>query len=242
MMLDLEFEVNPRYTVLYAFGFRKEPIVSEELQNKIKNKNKYFHRYLKGRNNEIVLDGKEELNFEEEWKSLLKEEEVKKTIEETEEFKKKIEKDWNENKEKALKLLKKLSGLELPDENIKVYITHPEQPNGRWHKELKCITWGPRDKYPLYSVRYLCHELLHFLTNRYKKERGKTVSEQDKVMHAIIELTDFKIHQELTGERKEEGHEYLDEVKEKIKPKWEKYLEKDTHENIVELAESIEVN
>lgn len=226
-MLELEFKIKPRYIAIYSFQY-KRGIVSNKLKNKIWDKNKNFFLYLAGKNYDRVLYGFDRCErFEEEWKDLMKEEEIKKIIKETEEFKEKIEKDWNENKEKALKLIEKLSGLKLPDKKIKVYLTNPKQKNGSWHREIESITWGPRDKYPLYSIKYFCHEIMHSLAPR------------GRVMHAIIELIDEKIHEELTGKKIIDGHDYLKEIKEEIRPKWEKYLKEKTHKNVIELSEDI---
>ena len=82
-------------------------------------------------------------------------------------------KEWK----KAFKILEELSGIKLPDITIQVYLTHPKLKNGM-AVDNQTIVWGHPEDWPNYSTVYLCHEIMHILTNL----------DRSDITHAVIEL------------------------------------------------------
>lgn len=163
-----------------------------------------------------------------------KQKEAKQMIREAELHKKGVEKQWNGLKEKLLPWIEELSGFQLPDFSLPVYVLHPKQRAGHYIANPPRIYWATGDKWKNYSSVYMCHEIMHFLTEK----PGHNV--RHAVLHAIIELaTDNEIRIRLNKAPRKytlEGHVELKVLREKCYPHWKKYLEKKTYRNILELA------
>jgi len=74
---------------------------------------------------------------------------------------------------------------------------------------------GHHEDWPNYATVYLWHEILHSYIGYSEKE------------HAVIELiTDEELRIRLNGSKYPPfaGHKYLAKIKQKILPRWKKYL------------------
>ena len=129
---------------------------------------------------------------------------------------------WNENYPFVSKVIEELTKLKL-NKKFTIYVTHPGLKNGSY-KGNNTIEWGHNEDWPNYVTTYLWHEILHSYIGHSKKE------------HAVIELiTDEELRTRLNGGKYPPfvGHGYLQKVKEKLLPKWRKYL-KSEKQNIRE--------
>ncbi|MDD3102276.1 MAG: hypothetical protein PHE59_03990 [Patescibacteria group bacterium] len=151
--------------------------------------------------------------------------EFKKIYQETKNYKKEIENQWSKNKEEALKHLKNITGITLPDATLTVYLVHPALHNGRyWGKKLNIITYGHSEDWQNYTTVYLCHEIMHFLTKNYSGDKTN--------LHALIELicdNELRIRLNKNGKYFQErkfkiGHKSLRKLEKQILPQWHKYL------------------
>jgi len=82
------------------------------------------------------------------------------------------------------------------------------------------IVWGHPEEWPNYSTVYLCHEIMHILTNL----------DPSDITHAVIELmTDNELRIRLNNKGKYfqyPGHKHLRKLEKNILPEWKKYLKK----------------
>lgn len=167
---------------------------------------------------------------------ILKSSAFKRLLKETEDYRDWVEQEWSKNKNTALSLLKDITGLNIPNIPIKVFITHPKLTNGFNIPEKRIIFWGHPEEWKSYTIVYLCHEILHIILH--KKYKDATL------IHALIELaTDNELRIRLNQEGKyfkekghEVGHSWLRPLEKKILPIWKNYLRKDLKcRNIIEL-------
>ena len=226
--MRLKFKINPNYIFLHAINQSQSNIPFKEwknLTNKIwENSKEVF--YLLGGYEEYGLYLKKSSDLNRLAKNAIKTlnrirrtKEFKRLIKETKQYKQFIEKQWAENKEKVFKILEELSGIKLPDITIQVYLTHPKLKNGMT-VDNQTIVWGHPEEWPNYSTVYLCHEIMHILTNL----------DPSDITHAVIELmTDNELRIRLNNKGKYfqyPGHKHLRKLEKNILPEWKKYLKK----------------
>ncbi len=131
----------------------------------------------------------------------------------TEKYLNSVKHQWEKNYPTASKVVMELTGLNL-DRKLDVYITHPSLKNGSY-KGGNVIEWGHHEDWLNYATVYLWHEILHSYVGRSDKE------------HAVIELvTDEELRVRLNGGKYPPfvGHKYSERIKERILPRWRKYL------------------
>jgi len=172
---------------------------------------------------------------------ILKTKQFQRLYKETNVYLKMVKKQWDQNKKIAVDTIKNLSGLEMPLQEIKVFITHPKTGNGMAIPYYDAIMWGHSEDLPNYSTIYICHELMHLLTQGAKNQ---------DIMHVLIEfMTDKKLREIVNNEKLE----YIERVapnmpphiknkinlSRKILPYWEEYLTKKKPKNIFELEKYI---
>lgn len=151
--------------------------------------------------------------------------EFREIYKETKSYKIKTEKQWEQNEKRALKHLKDITGLKLPNTVIFVYLVHPALHDGRyWRDNVNTITWGHSEDWENYTTIYLCHEIMHFLTKDYTGDK--------KILHALIEFAcdnELRIRLNQNGKYFKEGrfrvgHKSLQKIEKKILPQWRQYL------------------
>lgn len=174
------------------------------------------------------------LRLEKIYKEIIKSQEFKRLYKETYKYLEFVENQWKENEKEALKILQDLSGFKFPQKQITVYITHPKLKNGRMIRDKNIILWGHSEDWKNYSTVYLCHELMHILTENKHKNSD--------LMHVIIELlvdNELRIRLNKKGDYFHEdklviGHEYLKPLENKILEYWKQYLNGKNKKNIFE--------
>lgn len=147
----------------------------------------------------------------------LKSHEFKKLVNQTNKYKKNVEKEWKTNEFLVLETIQKLSGLPSKQCKIKVYITHPKLPNGKYLGG-EIIGWGNKNRWKNYSTVYIAHEIMHILT----------WPDNSNIMHALIELlcdNELRILLNKRGKYfdKNVGHAYLSKIERAILPYWKIY-------------------
>jgi len=157
--------------------------------------------------------------------------EYKRLIEETEAYINFLEDQWGKNENEVLKIVSELTGLSIPDISINVFVTHPKLRNG-FSLDKNNLAWGHPEDFKNYSTVYLCHELMHILTDL----------DDSDITHAIIELlidNELRIRLNKGGKYFEQkGHSKLVELEKKILPYWQEYLKK-SNKNINDFIVSI---
>ena len=168
------------------------------------------------------------------YEEIIRSQEFKRLYKETYQYLKFVENQWQKNEKKVFKIIEDLSGIKIPQKQITIYITHPRLKNGRMIRDKNIILWGHSEDWKNYSTIYLCHELMHILTeNKYKNP---------ELMHAIIELladNELRIRLNKKGNYFKEGkiaigHEYLKPLEKRILKYWKQYLEGKNEKNIFE--------
>lgn len=175
---------------------------------------------LCGKPSRVCLNGKFEHASKAIKKSIAfvkKRSEYHRLLEETEGYRKFLEIEWEARGEKALSILQKLSKLEFPDQVISVFATHPKQYNGCYLGNF-CIGWGHPEEWKSYSVVYICHEIMHALTE----------GREDDILHTIIELmVDNELRIQLNGQGSYDdvpGHKNLHDLRVILLSHWKEYL------------------
>ncbi|OQX70906.1 hypothetical protein B6D52_03185 [Candidatus Parcubacteria bacterium 4484_255] len=151
--------------------------------------------------------------------------EFRKIYQETEDYKIKAEKQWRQNKKQALKHLRDITGLKLPNTALSVCLVHPALCDGRYWRNINIITWGHSEDWQNYTTVYLCHEIMHFLTKDYVGDK--------KILHALIELAcdnELRIRLNQDGKYFKEGrfrvgHKSLQKIEKQILSQWRQYLQ-----------------
>lgn len=163
----------------------------------------------------------------------------KKSLAETEKYKKKVSNEWQKNGEKALRLLKDISRIEMKNNNVDVFILHPSLDSGSY-TGLNTIEWGSPDHFKNYQTIGLSHELLHLFTEK----------QADWMMHGIIYLAaDEELRIRLNKSKKyfREGsvktyHKKLIGISRKLLPHWKEYLKDGNKENIIDFWKRMHKN
>jgi hypothetical protein len=139
---------------------------------------------------------------------------------------------------KKYKLFKKLESIirtKLP-KNLTIFLYSENVHIG--HTFGNIIHFGHTEDWKCYTIVYLAHEAIHALLN-------ENNFKQDHISHAIIELcTDYHLRYLLSGYQTISiGHPYLTELRTKILPYFEKYLEstKDIFKFIEEMRNIFEI-
>lgn len=233
--MRFKFVVNPEYVFLHAINMaqKKEPFAGwGEYTNKIYEKNPVIFYFLAGAPEyELYLSAEQDreriVGLSDKVLANQKQtSEYQRLIKETEDYLAFVKNQWEGNKDRALAIISELMGITLPDTDIMVYLTHPQLNNGLSLDE-HTLVWGHPEDFDNYSTVYLCHELMHILTNL----------DNSDIMHAIIELmidNELRIRINNRGDYFEQpGHDVLVKLEKKILPDWKKYLER-SDKNILE--------
>ena len=256
--MKFQFKINKYYLIGHTIASKNKPFLQwARLENKIfKKYNKNASYYLLNPSRGIAWAmaitqskfseqniiplfekiGKEIKNI---YNDILKTKEFKKLYQEAEIYLNFIEKQWSKNKKDALKELKEITGLKIPNKKFNVFITHPKNYNGRLLDQNN-IAWGHNEDWKNYATIYLCHELMHAMT-KFKNKRIKP-----EILHAIIELaTDEELRIRLNKKgvyfkegNKKIGHKELMQIKKTILPYWKIFL-KQKNKNIENFAKKM---
>lgn len=224
--MNIRFIIKPEYVFLHAINMaqKNEPFKGwGEYTNKIYDANPaifYFlasaseyELYLSANQTRAELASLAEQVLENQKRTP----EYKRLVKETEDYLKFVSSQWDINKEKAMAVISELTGIVLPDIDVTIYLTHPKLNNGL-SLDKTTLVWGHSEDFKNYSTVYLCHELMHLLTDL----------DNSDVAHAIIELMiDNELRIRLNNEGvyfEYPGHSHLIELEKKILPEWQKYL------------------
>ena len=224
----LIFRLNPTYIFLHALNMNqeKEPFPGwGSFTNKIWEEDPGLFYFLAGAPEYIfyLSAHKSRTQFarqaDNKLKAIEKTPEYQQLIRETKTYLLFVQKQWEQKGGKALSLLREISGHSLSKQTMIVYLTHPKLKNGM-ALDKNIIAWGHPEDFKNYTIVYLCHELMHILTNLDKSD----------VAHAVIELmTDNEIRIKLNKKGKyfeNQGHPNLRNLERKILPDWKDYLKK----------------
>lgn len=252
-MLKINFKLNKYYLLVNALGQMDLPFPEwVNLQNKLWEKYPKSFYFLTNHPEVAFIGNKPFKNLFEtskETAKMLKEafkmKEFQRLYKESRDYLVSLKKEWTINKKEALKMLQDLSGLNLPDKEITILITHPKLYRGFSFFSHNIIGFGfaEDEDWKNSSTVYLCHELMHYIT------------QNTRVMHALIKLmTDNEIRIRLNKkgtyfifqkpmEQKDSPiyiyFNQLRELEKKIYPYWKEYLEDRKGRNIVDLEKEI---
>jgi len=224
--MKLLFKINPNYLLFHSFAQARGVFPFKEWNKLLLNlwqKSKEVFYFLGGYP-EVALYLKRISDFKELSEKTIKilnqikrSKEYQRLLKETEDYKKFVEKQWKRNEKKVFSILEELLGRKLPSKKIYVYITHPKLKNGKVI-DKNIIVWGHSEDFPNYATVYLCHEIMHLLTDL----------DRSKITHAVIELMiDNELRIRLNGKGRYfqfPGHKDLVKLERKILPHWKKYL------------------
>ncbi len=234
--MKLEFKIDNKYLLIHALNI-KQPMPFKEwgvLKNKIWEKypeaswlftySKHIELMFLDMNDVGNCLNNIKIQTEKLISEGIKSKPFKKLKRETEEYLKFVKNQWEKNYEVVSSELPKITGLDLPDKEITVFITHPKMKNGISRPLFNSICWGHKENWKNYTTVYLCHELLHLMAEGKEKDSD--------TMHAIIELAcdnELRIRLNKKGKYFEEnskqiGHPFLESLERKILPEWKKFL------------------
>lgn len=223
--IKLNFRIDDDYLIVHTllnmskdrFSSVKYKSDIVDFQNYAWKKSKTCYNLLVGRlsvkevvNSELHKISKQLPSFLRELKTS---KQYKKLRRQTEECLKFCKNQWSKNYAVASKTVSDLTGLKL-NKKFDIYITHPSLKNGSYRGSAM-IEWGHHEDWPNYATVYLWHEVLHSYLGRSDKE------------HAVIELiTDEELRVRLNGGEYPSfvGHKHLGKIKQKLLPRWRKYL------------------
>jgi hypothetical protein len=226
--MEVKFVIDENYLIYHTLcsmgsdsfsneKYKKDIIKFQTLAWKISQNN---YNLLIGRMTPDQLDDKYIKKQVSQLPSFLKElkisSEFKNILQQTENYLKSCQKQWNKNIGKTSKYIHAITGLVL-DKKFTIYISHPSLKNGRYIGKNKII-WGHNEDWKNYTTIYLWHEILH------------SYFDYSDISHVLIELiTDEELRAFLNKEIYPPfiGHSHLQEIKNKILPKWKKYLNSD---------------
>jgi hypothetical protein len=241
-IMNLEFEINPKYLLYVALKQEVDLEGWEDFRNDLWVKHKSGFRMIDGDFNDQIISSQpfEALNiWVKDMDALLEEGTGNKLftnlLEETEEYRLWLLNEWQSKKNLVRDELKKILKVDIPDHTVRVLVCS---------NRLKCgqritrgvIEWGHVEDWPNYSVTYLAHEYLHDVF-------GESILE-----HAVIELaTDQELRVRLnkggeyfTHNGNYVGHDFLEETCLKILPRWMEYLKQsDDKGNIFDLIREL---
>lgn len=224
-----DFQINPNYTFLHAINMAQnnEPFAGwSKFTNQIWEDNPAVFYFLAG-SPEYTLYSSPQQSLEllvkqvgEALEAIRQSSTYSRLIEETFGYLKFIDREWQQNEPNALSIIQELTGLELPKSKIIVYLTHPKLKNGLT-VDQKTIVWGHVEDFQNYTTVYLCHELVHILTDL----------DNSQITHAIIELladNELRIRLNQKGTYFEyPGHSSLQLPTKKLLPRWKSYLKQE---------------
>lgn len=239
-MLQLKFKVNKLYVLAHALSFKQSivPFPSwRKLADRLWKLSPSAYQFLSGAYYEYFIanlttdiTNTKDLNssirnLNRETNSLIrlayKSKEFDRLYNEVMNYKNWVANQWQIYEKEILFFITDIIGIKLPDVTLEVFVTHPKLKNGVFLGDNK-IAWGHSEDWPNYSIVYLTHEIMHFLT---QKDKSKT-------MHAIIELmTDNELRVRFNKKSKYfyekgkwVGHTELKSLSKQILPYWKKYL------------------
>ena len=245
--MKLKFEINKYELVAQVFRLRyKYPdflkyweSLEKRLISKYKNEPAFYLLYLKYNDwgLRMILFGTEKKNFKKSFGNaglslekisleIFKSREFLRTYSETEKYLNEIKKQWKKNEKCVFNYFEKILGLNLNNQNIKIYIFHPDIYNGRSESELNIILWSHPEEWKNYNSVYIAHEILHILLD------NKISDGEYEIMHTIIELaTDYELKKRLNekGGDITIGHEYLLKNRKRLLPHWNEYIKNPTN-------------
>lgn len=176
--------------------------------------------------------------YQEIMKKITQTKEYKRYLVEREDYLVKVKKIWQENYNKIDEYLKKVLKKDYQKININLYISNPHCNTGQTFFGDNLAVFGHEkgimQNDPNYELVYIVHESMHLLYP-YKKYCGNSLEDYPyAIVHLIIELvTDYNFAIELRGENYR-GHDYLDEYKNFLLPKFIEYLNGDKYESLSE--------
>lgn len=250
-MIKLSFKINKYYLLVNALSQIDLPFPEwVNLQNMLWEK---YPRafYLLTNHSEVAFIGnaplEEFIKTQKETKKMLKDafktKEFQRLYDESKKYLIFLKKEWVKNREEALKILKELSGLDLPNKNITVLITHPNLYRGFALPPYNVMGFGFAEDWKNSSTVYLCHELMHYITKN------------TRTMHALIKLmTDnelrirlnkkgkYFIFQNPPEQKDSPLYTYFNQLRDlekKIYPYWKEYLKNQKGRNIIDLEKEI---
>lgn len=226
--MELIFRLNKDYVFFHALNMtqNEEPFFGwGNFTNKIWEESPEIFYFLAGAPEYVLYfsldEEKKELykKANEKLKNLRKTPEYKRLIKETEVYFLFVKKQWEKNRDNVLSFLRETCKATIPENSISVFITHPKLKNGM-AIDKKTIAWGHSEDFKNYSTVYLCHEILHILTD----------FDNSEITHAVIEIAaDNELRMKLNKKGKYfeyPGHLLLRKTEKKILPYWKKYLTK----------------
>ena len=230
--MEFQFKISKHYLLAHTLGQYESPFKDwkkfrDNLQKKIPRSFYLFSWHPEGALIGEDFDNKLESLFKETkilFNYISRSPEFQKLYDETKKYLFFVKNQWKVNEKEALKIIRGLSGIDLSDKKISVFITHPKLRNGVNFPPFEAIGWGHPEDWKNYSTVYLCHELMHLLVENKQKN--------EQITHAIIELmidNELRIRLNKKGIYFKEGkhnigHPYLRQIEEKILPYWRKYL------------------
>jgi len=234
-MIKLYFKINKPYLLIHSLSCCQKLPFPEwvNLQNKLWKKfPESFNLFCKPdiafitSNYQNVLK-QALLNSNEFLNSGLKSPEFKKLYQETKKYLNFVSREWDKNGNKALKILKEITGLKIPSKKIDVLITHPRLRNGQAFPKQNIITWGHSEDWKNYSIIYLCHEILHIII-------PEKYQEDERVELLIMLSTDFELVKKLNKKNRYKESD----LPKKIVNIWQRYLSEKRPKSIIELLKT----
>ncbi len=151
---------------------------------------------------------------------------------ETENYRTQLQSEWQDQGEKAMKLLRKITRLPIGDKEVEVFVLHPDIQNGSYLGD-NLIEWGFPSIYKNSNVIGICHEILHSYTEL----------QASNDMHVLI----FLATQEELRCRINRGDKYflignvntshskLEKIERKLLPVWREYTQSNDSRTIIDL-------
>lgn len=258
--MKLKFKINKYYLVGYAIASSNKPFntwkkLEEKIWEKYREKPAYYFlnpKYINLALEKIQLDisdknirsvlSKHSADLKKIHQEIFKSKEFQKLFKETKNHLDFVKNQWGKNENQALKILKEISGLSLPAQEITIYITHPNSCNGKTI-DKNTIVWGHTEDWENYATVYLSHELLHIMTWPSHFQKNYNIS------HALICLAtnnELRIRLNKKGKyfkTRKIYTEYPEMIKleKTILPYWKKYLGGKIGKNILELKNFLDI-
>lgn len=252
-MLNLKFNINKHYLLVRFLKCNNSSKEWERFKNNLWEKfPKGF--YLLSSYPELLFTKDSLAEFKKsfsEAKKLIKyafaSKEFNKIISQTNKYLKWIKNEWLKSGKIAIKKLSEITKLSFNNQEIFVYVVHPDLHNGLSFPEKNMIFWGQNEQWKNYNIVYLCHEIMHIVTfEKFKNE---------KLMHALIELAvDEELRQRLDSkntsrEKKRKIFPVIKEMpseiankqylKQEILDSWLYFLKTNNKKNILDLEKEL---
>ena len=251
--MKLKFKINKCYLLVHSLNQLVLPFEEwVNLQNRLWEKYQKAYYSITHHPEVAFVQNEPFQGFDitaEEMKKLVKDglesKEFNALLKEAEKYFTELKKQWEANRKKAVAILTELSGLNFPNDEITVLITHPSYCKGFSMPSDKIISIGYLEDWKNASISYLCHEIMHLYTLN------------TPIMHALIQLmTDNELRIRLNNEGKyfifeelpKNNSSYLyqyfgklRELERKIYPYWQDYLKDRKGRTIQDLEQEIKL-